>query len=172
MSAAKLGLKVCHIHVGAKKIDCSTFKTFGIVLANFQLEDKLDRAQSFQKRFFLANISMDIVLGLPFLTLNNANIQFMEKELIWSSYIISKALLITKLVELINKKKFAKIAWDENFEIFGVYIVVLKASLLGLSIQPDKKDQITFPLIQKVIISDHYSNFTNVFSGKKTLVLP
>ena len=38
--AAKLGLKICHINVEAQKINNSTFKTFGIVLASFQVEDK------------------------------------------------------------------------------------------------------------------------------------
>ena len=41
--ASKLGLKVHHTDVGAQKIDGSTLETFGIVLASFQVEDKLGR---------------------------------------------------------------------------------------------------------------------------------
>ena len=41
--ASKLGLKVHHTNVGAQKIDGSTLKTFGMVLASFQMEDKLGR---------------------------------------------------------------------------------------------------------------------------------
>ena len=45
--ASKLDLKVYYTDVGAQKIDGPTLKTFGIVLANFQVEDKLWRARFF-----------------------------------------------------------------------------------------------------------------------------
>ena len=51
-------------------------------LASFQVEDKLGRTRFFQETFLLADISTEVVLGMPFLTLSNANIQFVEKELI------------------------------------------------------------------------------------------
>ena len=38
--------------VGAQKIDGSTLETFGMVLASFQVEDKLGRAQFFQETFY------------------------------------------------------------------------------------------------------------------------
>ena len=41
--AAKLGLKVQKTDIGAQKIDGSIFDTFGMVLADFQVEDKLGR---------------------------------------------------------------------------------------------------------------------------------
>ena len=44
---SKLGLKVCHTDVGAQKIDGSTLETFGMVLASFQVEDKLGRDRCF-----------------------------------------------------------------------------------------------------------------------------
>ena len=44
---AKLGLKVCLINVVAQKIDGLLFKTFGMVIAGFQVEDKLGRIQFF-----------------------------------------------------------------------------------------------------------------------------
>lgn len=45
--AAKLGLKIQSINVKAQKIDGSTFKTFEIVLASFQIEEKLDESRLF-----------------------------------------------------------------------------------------------------------------------------
>ena len=80
--ASKLGLKVHTTDVGAQKIDGSTLETFGMVLASFQVEDKLGRTRYFQETFLLADISVEVVLGMPFLTLSNADIQFAEKELI------------------------------------------------------------------------------------------
>ena len=72
--ASKLGLRVRHTNVGAQKIDGSTLQTFEMVLADFQVEDKLGKARFFQKTFLLADISAEVVLGIPFLTLSNANV--------------------------------------------------------------------------------------------------
>ena len=44
---SKLGLKVRPTNVGAQKVDSSTLKTFDIVLASFQVKDKLGRAYFF-----------------------------------------------------------------------------------------------------------------------------
>ena len=49
--ASQLGLRARHTNVGAQKIDGSTLKTFGMVLASFQVEDKLGRARFFQETF-------------------------------------------------------------------------------------------------------------------------
>lgn len=43
----KLGLKVLLINVRVQKIDSSILKTFEMVLASFQFEDKLRRARFF-----------------------------------------------------------------------------------------------------------------------------
>ena len=94
--ASRLDLRVHHINIRAQKIDGSTFETFGMVLASFQVEDKLGRIRFFQETFLLADISTEVVLGMPFFTFSNADVQFIEKELTWRSYTTAKALLITK----------------------------------------------------------------------------
>ena len=119
---SKLGLKVHPINVRAQKIDGSTLEIFRIVLASFQVEDKLRRAWLFQETFLVANISAEVVLGMLFPTLCNANVQFVEKKLIWRSYTSAKTLLTTKRMELINKKKFTKVALDKNSETFVVHV--------------------------------------------------
>ena len=70
----KLGLKVRPTNIGAQKIDSSILKTFEMVRASFQVEDKLGRPWFFQKIFLLADLSMEVVLEMPFLILSNANI--------------------------------------------------------------------------------------------------
>ena len=72
--ASKLVLKVYYTDIGAHKIDGSTLETFGMVLASFQVEDKLGRIWFFQETFLLADISAKVVVGMPFLTLSNADI--------------------------------------------------------------------------------------------------
>ena len=89
--AAHLGLKVRMIDVGAQKIDGSSLATYGMVIAAFQVFDKLVCSWFFQKTFLLADISMEVVLGIPFLTLSNAYVQFAEKELTWKTYTTEEA---------------------------------------------------------------------------------
>ena len=60
-------------------------------------------------------------------------------------------------------------ALDENAEIFVVYIASLN---LVPGVYSDRKAQIAFLLTEKVKIQDKYSDFVNVFSEKKALVLP
>ena len=131
-----LGLKVYHTDVKAQKIDGSTLKIFGMVLASFQMEDKLRKVRFFQETFLLADISAEIVLGMPFLTLSNANIQFVKKKLTWRSYTTAETLPTTKWVELINKKEFAKTALDEKSEIFVIHVAFLN---LVPGIHPDRE---------------------------------
>ena len=131
-----------------------------MVLANFRMEDKLGRTRFFQETFLLANISAEVVLGMPFLTLSNVDIQFVEKELTWRSYTTAEALSTTKRVELINKKEFAKAALDDKSETFVVYVASFN---LVPGIHPDREAQIAFLLIEEVKIPDKYSDFTNVF---------
>lgn len=78
---------------------------------------------------------------------NNANIQFIEKELTQTSYTTTKTLPIIKNVKLIAKKKFAKTALDKNIEAFIIYILSL--NLGSILIYPAKKIQITLLLIKK-----------------------
>ena len=68
---AKLSLTICSISIGMQKIDNSNLKIYGIAIAGFSIQDKSGRAQFFEKTFLLANTSIEVVLELPFLTLNN-----------------------------------------------------------------------------------------------------
>ena len=72
--ALKLGLKVYLIDVRAQKIDSFILETFKMVLASFQVEDKLGRTQYFQKTILLTDISIKVVLKMFFLTLSNTDI--------------------------------------------------------------------------------------------------
>ena len=69
---------------------------------------------------------MEVILDMPFLILNNANIQFAKKKLTWRFYTAIEALSNTKQIELINKKKFAKEALHKEFEIFMIVMPVLQ----------------------------------------------
>lgn len=80
--------------------------------------------------FILANISMKIELKIFCLTFSNANIQFNKYKLTWRSYTTTKALLIIKQVEIIDKKTFAKAILDKNIKTFVIYVISLNLSLI------------------------------------------
>lgn len=132
--ALKLGLKIYHTNIRVLKINSSIFKIFKIVQASILVEDKLKKARFFQKTFLLADISMEVVLDMFFLILSNANIQFAKKKFTWRFYTIAKVLSTIKRIKLIKKKKFAKATLDENFKTFMMHIVVLKTSLVEMTI--------------------------------------
>lgn len=112
--ATKLGFTTQKIGVGAQRIDSSLLKTYDMVSASFSLQNSLRRVQFFEKTFLLANTRMEMVSGMLFLALSNADFQFAAEEFTWTSYTAVETLSITYQVELIDKKKFAKTALDEN----------------------------------------------------------
>lgn len=69
-----------------------------------------------------------MVLGTLFFFLNNADFWFNIKEFTWKSYIAAETLFITTQTKLINKKKLAKAALNENSKTFMVYVAALEVS--------------------------------------------
>ena len=96
--AERLGLKTRKTNVGAQKIDGSALETFGMVIADFQVEDKGSRPRFFQETFLVADTKFEVVLGMPFLKISNANVAFSEGILTWKFYTTQEALLTTKQV--------------------------------------------------------------------------
>lgn len=140
--ASKFGLRTRYTNIGAQKIDGSTLQTFKMVLANFQIEDKLGQARFFQKSFLLAETTAQVMLSILFLTFSNTDVSFFKRELIWKFYTIDEVLPITKRVELIDKKKFAKTALDMYSETFIVHVVALEALLAEMPIHSSQTAQV------------------------------
>ena len=143
-----------------------------MVLADFQVEDKLGKARFFQETFLLADISAEVVLGMPFLTLSNADVQFVEKELTWRSYTTVEALPTIKRVELINKKEFAIAVLDENSKTFVVHVASLSST--ALNVYPSRRPQISGLIAKEAPtkVFDKYANFADVFSPDLAVKLP
>lgn len=72
--AKKLGLQIHQTNVGNQKIDGFSLEMFEIVITGFQVVDKLSRVRFFQETFILAETSMEVVLGISFLTFSNMDI--------------------------------------------------------------------------------------------------
>ena len=93
--AKQLGLWSQKTDIGAQKTDGSSLDTFRIVIAGFQVIDKLDKTRFFQEIFLLADTTMEVILEMLFLTLSNANIQVTEKKVTWRLYTTKEALPTT-----------------------------------------------------------------------------
>ncbi len=72
----QLGLKIRKSNVGAQKIDGNILETYGMIVSTFSVSDKDERERFFKESFLLADVRPNIVLGMPFLTMSNANIDF------------------------------------------------------------------------------------------------
>ena len=94
--AKKLGLQIWKTNIGAQKINRSTLFTFEMVIAEFQVQNKLGRARFFQETFLVVNTSIEVVFKMLFLTFSNADVGFLDKKLTWSTYSITETLPTTK----------------------------------------------------------------------------
>ena len=95
-----------------------------MVIADFQIEDKVNRPRFFQETFLVADIKFEVILGMPFLKFSNADVSFGEEALTWRTYTTNKALLTTEQVQIINKKDFVIAALDANSETFVVHLAI------------------------------------------------
>ena len=84
--AKQLGLSIRPTDVGAQKIDGTMLDTYGMVIEAFSVEDKANRVRFFEETFLVANVSPEVVLGMPFLTLSGADVDFSGRELRWRTY--------------------------------------------------------------------------------------
>ena len=98
------------------------------------LKNSLESVQFFEKTFLLANTSIEVVLGMPFLSFHNANVEFAELEkLTRKLYVIVETLPTTSQVKIIGKRQFTKMALDKNSKSFGVDVLALKAITIHYS---------------------------------------
>ena len=74
--AQKLRLPVRPIDMEAQKIDGTIFDTFWMVVTTFSVMNKANQVRFFKETFLVANVSPGIVLGILFLTLSGADIDF------------------------------------------------------------------------------------------------
>ncbi len=79
--AQQLGLEIRKTNVGAQMIDGTILEPYGIVVSTFSVSDKDRREKLFEESFLLADVSPDIVLGMPFLTMSNADVNFQAWDL-------------------------------------------------------------------------------------------
>ena len=166
--AKELGLPIRPTNIGVWKIDGTTLDTYGMVVVPFSVTDKANRVRFFEKTFLVANVSPEVVFGMLFLTLSNADVDFLDRDLRWRTYTTEETFLNNRSVKLVGKKEFAAVLLNPEHETFVVYIA---SRNLIPRIYPDREAQIASLLTEEVTIADKYSDFTNVFLEEEALVL-
>ncbi len=115
----------------------------------------------------MADVKPDIVLGIFFLTMSNADVDFQAQDLQWRSYTTGVILPTTRRVKLNEKKEFTTAALDLKYEAFVVYIAFLSVDS-GDKVYPSKKAQIAYLKADEAFteVSSKYADFTDIFSPK------
>lgn len=93
--------------------------------STFFVSDKDGSKRFFEENFILADVQSNIVLGMLFLTISNANVDFQVWDLEWRSYTIGNLLPTIRRGKMIRKKKFATAILDPEHKIFIVNIAAL-----------------------------------------------
>lgn len=75
----KLDLTIQKTGIGVQKIENFSLEIYSMVLAKFLLQNSIKKVRLLKEIFLLANISMEMILELSFLSLGNAGVKFAKK---------------------------------------------------------------------------------------------
>ena len=170
--AKRLGLKTRKTNVRVQKIDGSALEIFGMVITDFQVEDKGGRPRFFQKTFLVTDIKFEVVLEMLFLKISNADVVFGKETLTWKSYTINEALPTTEWVQLVDPKEFVIAALDVDSEAFIVHMAIREQE--EISVHAERQ-----ALVGALIFNEastevlvEYFNYSNVFSAENGADFP
>ena len=170
--ARKLGLKIRRTNIGAQKIDGSALETFGMVIADFQVEDKASRPRFFQETFLVADTKFEVILGMPFLKISNADVSFGEGTLTWRTYTTNEALPTTERVQIVDPKEFVIAALDVDSETFVLHVAIRERE--EIPVHSKRQAQVGALLFDEAPteVPAEYSDYNNVFSAENAAEFP
>ena len=144
-----------------------------MVVSTFFMLDKDGRKRFFEKSFLLADVKPDIVLGMPFLIMSNADVDVQAQDLQLRSYTTEDVITTTSQIELIGKKEFATVALDLKHEAFVLHVAALSVDLAD-GVHPSKRARIAYLKADEAItkVPSEYANFAEVFLPKLVKKLP
>ena len=73
--------------VETQKLDGNMLDIYRMIVTSFLLTNKANWIKFFKKNSLIANISLKVVFEILFHTINNANIDYLERKLWWRTYI-------------------------------------------------------------------------------------
>ena len=137
-----------------------------MVVAAFLMTDIANQLRFLQKIFLVANVSLEVVFKMLFLSLSYANIDFLNQKLWWRTYITQKALSTTRQIELVEKKEFIAAGLDPKYKTFIIHIASFSSILFtNLDVHLSRRLEITGLIVKEALIKifAKYTNFTDIF---------
>ena len=151
-----------------------------MVIADFQVEDKGGSPRFFQETFLIADTKFEVILGISFIKISNANIAFGQGTLTWKLYTTNETLPITKQVQLVDPKEFVIAALDVDSENFVMHVAIRERE--EMVVDPGRKAQIEVQSGAQVgaLLFDEaptkvpveYSDYSDVFLAENATELP
>ena len=143
-----------------------------MVIADFYVEDKASRPRFFQETFLVTDTKFEVIFGMLFLKISNADESFGEKILTWRIYIINKALSIIEQVHIVDPKKFVIAAIDVNNKTFVVHVAIRKWE--EMPVHSKKQAQVRVLLFDKAPteVPAENSDYSDIFSAENAAELP
>ena len=120
----------------------------------------------------MANTKFEVILGMLFLKISNADVSLGKGTLTWKTYTTNEALPTTERVQIIDKKDFVIAALDADSETFVVHVAFRERE--GMPVHSERQAQVGALLFNKAPteVPAEYSNYSDVFSAKNTTELP
>ena len=120
----------------------------------------------------MANTKFEVILGMPFLKIRNADMSFGEGISTWRTYITNEALLTTKRVQIIDPKEFVIAALDIDSKIFVIHIAIWAQEEMPVHFK--KKAQVRALLFNEAPteVPVEYFDYSNIFSAENTAEIP
>lgn len=76
-----LGFTLWKIDVSIQKINSCISINYEMVIAEFSVQNKLEKVLLFEETFLVSDTSIKVVLEMPFLTFSDVDTRFAEKKL-------------------------------------------------------------------------------------------
>ena len=119
----------------------------------------------------MANIRLEVVLGIPFFNFSMTDICFAEREFVWRTYTAAKTLLTIRRVEIIDKKEFAMAVSNVENETFVMHVAALAKATI-IPIYHFYQAQVALLISEEIRILVEYFDFSNLFSLDSAAELP
>ena len=119
----------------------------------------------------MANIGLEVLLGIFFLTFSKANIWFTKRKFVWKTYTTTEALSTIKRVEIINESKFAVVILNPHDKTFVMHVAT-SAKPTTMPIHPFSPAYVALLMSEETRILNKYFDISNIFSLKSAAELP
>ena len=123
----------------------------------------------------MADTQFEVILGMLFLKISNADVSFGKGTLTWKTYTTNKALPTTERVQIIDKKDFVIAALDADSKTFVVHVAFRERKEIPVHSegQAQIKAQVGALLFNKapIEVSAEYSDYSNVFLAEHAVEL-